>query len=98
MTATPTIKAEAYSTLSYKERADLRKRYAEAQNGECAYCGTLLSCNPAAWILADDINWSLFPPAFLVHSVHLHHDHTTDLTIGAVHARCNAHSWYYKGV
>lgn len=29
--------------------------------------------------------------------VHLHHDHKTGLTIGAVHAKCNAVLWQYYG-
>ena len=29
------------------------------------------------------------------HPIHLHHDHDTDLTIGAVHAYCNAILWEY---
>jgi hypothetical protein len=25
----------------------------------------------------------------------LHHDHETGLTLAAIHALCNAHSWHY---
>jgi hypothetical protein len=37
----------------------------------------------------------LFPELFLKYPVHLHHSHVTGLTIGAVHAYCNAVLWVY---
>ena len=40
---------------------------------------------------------SLFPPNFFKWPVHLHHSHDTGMTIGAVHARCNAVLWQYHG-
>jgi hypothetical protein len=39
----------------------------------------------------------LFPPNFLKYPVHLQHNHDTDMTEGAVHARCNAVMWQYHG-
>ena len=41
---------------------------------------------------------TIFPENFFDHSIHLHHDHDTGMTIGAVHAHCNAVLWEYEGV
>lgn len=86
-----------YSKLSPKERRDIRKQYEDQQNGLCMFCKKSLNKNPPAEILKKKINWALFPPNFLKHPVHLQHDHATDLTEGAVHARCNAIMWQYHG-
>lgn len=43
------------------------------------------------------VNMKLFPPNFFKHPVHLHHDHQTGMTIGAVHNHCNAVLWQYYG-
>jgi hypothetical protein len=40
---------------------------------------------------------SQFIKQILEDSVHLHHSHETGMTIGAVHARCNAVLWQYHG-
>jgi len=47
--------------------------------------------------LEKRIDWDLFPPGFLKNPVHLHHNHDTGMTIGAVHAYCNAVLWQYYG-
>ncbi|AGI61771.1 hypothetical protein VCO139_0016 [Vibrio phage VCO139] len=39
----------------------------------------------------------LFPKNMFQYPIHLHHDHNTGMTIGAVHARCNAVLWEYYG-
>ena len=39
----------------------------------------------------------LFPAFFLSHPIHLQHNHETNMTEGAVHARCNAVLWQYEG-
>jgi len=44
-----------------------------------------------------DINLKLFPPGFLKNPVHLQHNHDSDLTEGAVHAKCNGVMWQYHG-
>lgn len=44
------------------------------------------------------IDERLFPKGFFDHPVHLHHNHDTGLTIGAIHCYCNAISWQYHGV
>ena len=43
------------------------------------------------------INYRLFPPGFLKNPIHLQHDHDTNMTEGAVHAKCNAVLWEYYG-
>ena len=44
-----------------------------------------------------EIHEELFPKNFFDHPIHLHHDHETGMTIGAVHAQCNAVLWQYHG-
>lgn len=87
----------AYSSLSGRERRQVRLSYIEQQNRECCHCGGSLDEEPPDEITRKEINWSLFPKGFLTHPVHLHHDHGTDMTIGAVHAYCNAVLWVYYG-
>jgi len=45
--------------------------------------------------MSNQINENLFPPKFLNWPVHLHHDHKTGMTVGAVHSHCNAVLWQY---
>lgn len=71
--------------------------YSELQDWKCSHCGNPLMSGPTKTLQATPINLRLFPPAFLKHPVHLHHDHTTGMTIGAVHAKCNAILWQYHG-
>jgi hypothetical protein len=54
---------------------------------------------PTKEMQQKSINFSLFPGGigFLKYPIHLHHDHNTGMTIGAVHARCNAILWQYHG-
>ena len=89
-----------YSTLTAARRVVVRERYVELQEGKCLHCYTLLVEDPAPHVLAMKVNWHAFPgraAGFLRHPVHLHHDHKTDLTIGAVHAYCNAVLWQFHG-
>lgn len=84
-----------YSELSQLQRRGVRMRYVELQDGKCFWCGEPLSGEPAQHIQKKKINWRLFPPNFMRHPVHLQHDRQTDMTEGAVHARCNAVMWQY---
>ena len=86
-----------YLSLTWQERKAVREQYVEAQQGRCYYCGGLLSEDPVSHVMGLDINWRLFPSNFLKYPVHLHHSHTTGMTLGAVHARCNAVLWQYHG-
>ena len=88
-----------YDSLTQAQRAEARQLYVEEQGGLCSHCKHDLDGPPPLEIEAMPINWALFPGArsFLKHPVHLHHDHDTGLTIGAVHALCNAVLWQYHG-
>ena len=86
-----------YSELTWQERREARETYAALQKGKCYHCKEPLEKKPPETITKWAINWNLFPPNFLKHPHHLHHDHDTDLTIGVVHAYCNAVLWQYHG-
>lgn len=86
-----------YNELTQPERRKVRERYCSLQDWKCHHCGTELDQKPAAHVLSKDINMRLFPKGFLDHPIHLHHCHRTGMTIGAVHARCNAVLWQYHG-
>lgn len=87
-----------YPGLSSSSRRLVRQQYEREQKGMCSYCKMPLSeksrLNPNA------IDWRAFPggeSGFLRYPVHLHHDHHTGMTIGAVHALCNAVLWQIHG-
>lgn len=88
-----------YNKLNAIERRKVREEYVKLQDGKCQYCGEPLDGLPAENIRHAYINWNLFPGGikFTAAPIHLHHNHDTGMTLGAVHARCNAHSWYYLG-
>ena len=91
------VDPQNYHRLTYPERKQLRLRYVEAQGGNCHFCKAPLASPPPAWVKRKRINWVLFPEGFLQWPVHLHHDHQTGMSIGAVHALCNAVLWCYHG-
>lgn len=91
------IEPENYDRLNAAKRKALRERYVLAQRGMCCHCHSPLDRQPPADIKEKRIDWNLFPPGFLKRPVHLHHCHKTSMTIGAVHARCNAVLWQYHG-
>lgn len=86
-----------YHDLHWSKRRIVREQYIEEQDGSCYHCGRPLDEKPSSEIMELSVNRDLFPPNFFKHPVHLHHDHDTGLTIGAVHARCNAVLWQYHG-
>ena len=90
------MKPLKYSKLSWQEKRTTRDLYKQEQDNKCWYCGESLDGKARADILARSINLRNFPLGFLDYPVHLHHDHVTDLTIGAVHAYCNAVLWQYE--
>lgn len=87
-----------YAKLQIHERRLVREQYTALQKGLCWYCHAPLNAEPPDHIKAKQVNWSMFPPNFLKYPIHLHHHHETGMTIGAVHALCNAVSWCYDGV
>lgn len=86
-----------YDTLTRQERREVRMNYIKHQGGMCHYCAMPLDEAPANEVEGAWINRDIFPKGFFDHPIHLHHDHRTGMTIGAVHARCNAYLWQYKG-
>jgi hypothetical protein len=86
-----------YSKLTPAQRKAVREQYTLEQNGLCYWCKHPLTETAPKSITDNKINWKLFPPQFLKYPVHLQHDHSTDLTEGAVHAICNAVMWQYHG-
>ena len=88
-----------YHQTHWSDRRKAREQYIVEQDGKCYHCNCSLSSDPPQEILDHDIDWSLFPGGmdFLKYPIHLHHDHYTGLTIGAVHSYCNAVLFEYHG-
>lgn len=86
-----------YSKLTPLERARLREEYRIRQKDLCQFCKEPLTCLPSTQVRRAKICLNMFPAGFLRNPIHLHHCHHTDLTIGAVHAECNAYLWQYLG-
>jgi len=82
--------------MKWQERRTVREEYIKLQDERCYHCGADLDGNPYD---PDDrtINKALFPEGFFKYPVHLHHNHDTGMTIGAVHAYCNAILWQFYG-
>ena len=83
-----------YMSLTPSERRIMRNQYMVAQGEKCHHCKAFLHDRPAE---IRTVNEKLFPRGFFDHPVHLHHSHASGLTIGAVHALCNAVLWQYHG-
>lgn len=86
-----------YNRLKPHERRLVREEYVKNQEGKCYFCGTPLDGPAAETVLCKPIIERLFPPNFFEYPVHLHHNHDTGMTIGAVHCYCNAVLWQYYG-
>lgn len=88
-----------YFELNPARRVLVREAHAEAQGGLCWYCKSRLDTPPPPHIVCLPVNWRKFPggEGFLNHPVHLHHSHLTGMTLGAVHAYCNAILFDYHG-
>lgn len=86
-----------YNCLTQYQRRQVREEYVRLQGGRCYYCGEFLDSNPSERVRKKRLNMQLFPKGFLRHPVHLHHDHDTGMTIGAIHARCNGVLFQYHG-
>lgn len=84
-----------YTLLLPSQRRRVREAYIAKQKGKCWHCGEPLS-QPAPKRIRDmPLNINHFPTGFFIYPVHLHHDHNTNLTVGAVHCHCNAVLWQY---
>lgn len=86
-----------YSKSHWTVRKEAREQYEVEQGGNCCHCNKPLDGDPSLEVMGKPIKLSLFPASMFNYPVHLHHCHNTDMTIGAVHARCNAYLWQYKG-
>lgn len=86
-----------YNDLHWTKRREIREEYIRRQNGLCCHCGEPLSGEPAKEIAETQVDESLFPENFFKWPIHLHHDHNSGLTIGAIHCKCNAVLWEYYG-
>ena len=88
-----------YPALTAKRRREVRDQYVALQGGCCSHCGSPLGASPAPHVASKQVNWSLFPggKSFLRYPIHLHHSHKSGMTLGAVHAYCNAVLWQYHG-
>lgn len=86
-----------YNELTQPERAAVRAQYIERQGGKCSHCGEPIDGMPSVLVRQKRVNSKLFPRGFFRWPVHLHHDHKTGRTLGAVHSYCNAVLWQYHG-
>ena len=86
-----------YDEISRNERRLVREEYVRLQKGKCWFCKGSLSEQPPEHIINKRINKRLFPEGFFNYQIHLHHDHDSGKTIGAVHAYCNAVLWQHYG-
>lgn len=86
-----------YDTASSRKRREAREMYVRNQKRLCWYCQEPLDQPPEQLVQLATINLRLFPRGMLDHPIHLHHDRRTGMTLGAVHGRCNAYLWQYKG-
>ena len=86
-----------YNELTNAQKRHAREEYIKIQNGLCYYCNMPLSGKPSDNVLSKSIDHTLFPKSFFNWPVHLHHNHSTGITIGAVHNKCNAVLWQYYG-
>ena len=86
-----------YEELHWSQRKIVREEYIKLQRGKCCHCGESLDKNSCSSVRNLIVDKSLFPPNFFKWPIHLHHNHNTGMTIGAVHCYCNAVLWQYHG-
>jgi hypothetical protein len=86
-----------YHAVHFSVRKLARLQYIKEQQGACYHCKSLLNYDPPDEIMDQSVNKDLFPPNFFDWPIHLHHNHDTGMTIGAVHCYCNAVLWQHHG-
>lgn len=91
------ILPQDYNNLSQPQRREVRLEYVKIQENICSHCGEPLDQKPSKEVQEKKLDLRLFPKGFLRWPTHLHHDHDTGMTIGAIHARCNGVLWQYYG-
>lgn len=82
-----------YEKSHFSVRKLAREEYVKRQSGLCWYCEAPLSGDPIDKVKDYPIIAALFPKNMFDWPVHLHHDRSSGMTIGAVHCRCNAVLW-----
>ena len=87
-----------YNEIHYTERKLVRNQYVQEQDGKCYFCKGKLDELPPIEVANKEIDWGLFPRGFMNNPIHLQHCHKTNMTEGAVHAKCNAVMWQYHGI
>ena len=87
----------SYTETHYTVRKLVREEYERIQGGNCWLCNCSLNGPPSEKVSDKKIKTSLFPKQFFNWPKHLHHDRKTGMTIGTVHAVCNAVLWQYHG-
>lgn len=85
-----------YYELTQPQRRQIRLQYIQLQNHKCDYCGQYIHKAPNKIVTQYKIDWTKFPYYFRKYPIHLHHDHKTGITEGAVHMYCNAIMWQYE--
>lgn len=93
----PLLLPAKYAELNPRQRKAVRLEYVRLQENKCWFCLCSLEGLPDKRVQGLKVAKHLFPPNFFEHPVHLHHDHKTGLTLGAVHNKCNAVLWQYMG-
>ncbi len=88
---------QKYNLLDQQSKKVVRLQYCVKQKGKCYHCNEHLDGDPSLEVQRKLVNAKLFPTGFFNHPIHLHHDHDTGMTIGAVHCRCNAVLWEHHG-
>lgn len=96
----PWVKIPAYyDQMTRQERNEARQKYEIKQKGKCYFCKGDLERNPFGIMRKYPITKkeieAVFPPGFLKFPKHLHHSHTNGMTLGVVHAYCNAVLFVY---
>ena len=86
-----------YDKLTWQQRREVRLEYVRQQKNKCWYCARSLDGDPPFFIKNKPLTLYRFPEGFLDRPIHLHHDHKTGMTLGAVHAICNGHLFEYYG-
>ena len=86
-----------YNDTHFTKRRPVREEYVKRQGGRCYHCNTSLDGEPSKKVKTLLIDKDLFPSTMFNWPVHLHHNRNTGMTIGAVHAVCNAVLWQYYG-
>ena len=85
-----------YDEMDFVERREVREEYIRLQGGKCYYCQRPLDVPITKEQMKNrPVNRNAFPKSFFKWPVHLHHNHNTGMTIGAVHNYCNAVLWQY---